>query len=409
MRAITTFGSVGSLSDLLSNIKKLEQNDQTSTVAGYRGELTMLLFDNEVINNDPQLHSESLYVYINRIQSEKSDIVKGKLEEWFAEYPDNEKTDLWRRFRSNANDQHISAFFELYCFALLKEQGYEVEIHKQADLTQSTTPDFCAKKNGEIEFFLEATVSYESEVERAIQNEINRMYDYLHQHLSSNFIVGLRIEPAEGTPRISRVKKKFLSFSLELDSQKEYELEITEGEWKFHFSLYPAGSSQKGLGITWGNSGGKALEDVNSVLSSLEIKSQKYGQLRHPYIIAVNRFTPFIFFDERDINQVLVGKEQIHFTKGKNGIEYQPFTMPNGLWFDNNGYRNKQVSGVLFGFGLVPQNLLSSDVLFYKHPQANNPIVAHQWKGKMRTFNLTENRVNVVELGGIPAKEILNL
>lgn len=42
----------------------------------------------------------------------------------FAEYPDNEKTDLWRRFRSNANDQHISAFFELYCFALLKEQGY---------------------------------------------------------------------------------------------------------------------------------------------------------------------------------------------------------------------------------------------------------------------------------------------
>src|SRR5690606_35584227 len=124
--------------------------------------------------------------------------------------------------------------------------------------------------------------------------------------------------------RISRVKKKFLSLTLNLDNQKEYELEIKEGEWKFYFNLYPAGSTQKGLGITWGNSGGKALEDVDSVLSSLEIKSQKYGQLSHPYIIAVNRFTPFIFFDERDINQVLVGKEQIHFTKGKNGMEYHP-------------------------------------------------------------------------------------
>jgi hypothetical protein len=371
--------------------------------------LIMFLFDNEGTNSAPQLYSESLYVYLNRIKSDKANVVKGKLEEWFADYPDNEKTDLWRRFRSNANDQHISAFFELYCFALLRDQGYDVEIHKQADITQSTTPDFCAKKNGEIEFFLEATVSYESEGERAIQNEINRMYDYLNEKLSSYFIVGLRIEPAEGSPRISRVKKKFMSFTLELDSQKEYELEILDSEWKFHFDLYPVGSPQKGLGITWGNSGGKALEDVDSVLSSLEIKAHKYGQLSHPYIIAINRFTPFMFFDERDINQVLVGKEQIHFTRGENGTEYHPITMPNGLWFDRNGLRNKQVSGVLFGLGLCPQNLLNSDVLLYKHLQANKPILAHQWNGITRTFDVSENAVNVVELGGIPAKEILNL
>src|SRR3972149_11591736 len=53
-------------------------------------------------------------------------------EGWFSQYDDAKKPGLAPRFQSYDNPPHLSAFLELFTFAVLKRSGYEVEIEPPA-------------------------------------------------------------------------------------------------------------------------------------------------------------------------------------------------------------------------------------------------------------------------------------
>lgn len=105
--------------------------------------------------------------------------IRQLLETWFQEFPDvADKFDLVGRFQSDNDDQHLAAFFELYCFTLLRSQGFEVEVHQRIDPKRGTQPDFLAKRDNVPLFYLECTTVTDRPEETGEQKRLHDVLDY---------------------------------------------------------------------------------------------------------------------------------------------------------------------------------------------------------------------------------------
>jgi hypothetical protein len=96
---------------------------------------TVKLFDD--INRDytgPASDAESDFSFLNRSARPPAQHMRDVLERWFADYPDEvEKSKLRSEFRSDDDSAHKEALFELYCYSLLRCQGFDVDLHQVAD------------------------------------------------------------------------------------------------------------------------------------------------------------------------------------------------------------------------------------------------------------------------------------
>jgi hypothetical protein len=77
---------------------------------------------------------------------------------WFEHLSADAQADVRGRIRSRDEAQHQSAFFELYWHELLRCSDFEVETHPQVPNVASN-PDFLAHRDGEPQFYLEATLA----------------------------------------------------------------------------------------------------------------------------------------------------------------------------------------------------------------------------------------------------------
>src|SRR5207253_4733053 len=114
------------------------------------------LFDN--IKRDytgPALYDEPAFAFLNRSSQVRIQLVRQLLEGWFDDFPDRGKPDLRSRLRSKRDREHWGAFFELYCYCLLRRQGFMISLHPEADPTKTTRPDFLVEKNGMPAFYME--------------------------------------------------------------------------------------------------------------------------------------------------------------------------------------------------------------------------------------------------------------
>lgn len=80
-----------------------------------RSLVVMKLFD-EISRNylAPARYGEPDFDYYNRSSNEPICRIRDVLEDWFSRYPPSEQSELRRRFRSNDERHHSSAFFELW-------------------------------------------------------------------------------------------------------------------------------------------------------------------------------------------------------------------------------------------------------------------------------------------------------
>ena len=67
-------------------------------------------------------YSEPIWKYLNRAGRPGFDYVRAQPESWFSYFDAEEKTRtaLAKRFRSREDDYHLSAFFELYLHAIVR-------------------------------------------------------------------------------------------------------------------------------------------------------------------------------------------------------------------------------------------------------------------------------------------------
>src|SRR5712691_5350723 len=102
--------------------------------------------------------NEGSFSYLNSSARPGISAMRDLLENWFEHLPDNAKADVRGRFRSPEEVQHGSAFFELFWHELLVSSGYEVEVHPPV-AGAATSPDFLARRNGDPQFYMEATLA----------------------------------------------------------------------------------------------------------------------------------------------------------------------------------------------------------------------------------------------------------
>src|SRR5437016_1395 len=89
----------------------------------------------------PAAHSEASYSILNRSARPEAQAVRTVLDAWFRCFPNESRADLRARFRRRDKRQHLAAFFELYCYALLNAQGFDVEAHPKLPGSRRTRPD----------------------------------------------------------------------------------------------------------------------------------------------------------------------------------------------------------------------------------------------------------------------------
>ncbi len=73
-------------------------------------------------------YNESFYSFLNTSGWPSVKRVRDFWEGWFTQYPEDKKAAVAARFRSLDDHPHISAFLELFTFAVLRRSGYELEV-----------------------------------------------------------------------------------------------------------------------------------------------------------------------------------------------------------------------------------------------------------------------------------------
>src|SRR5258708_3405234 len=99
---------------------------------------------------------EAQFAYLNLSARQEAARVREKVDAWIDGYPEKNRAELIARFRSAIDDQHHSAFFELFLHQLLLARGCKV-LEIEPSLPHTTkSPDFLAENEAHERFYLEA-------------------------------------------------------------------------------------------------------------------------------------------------------------------------------------------------------------------------------------------------------------
>jgi hypothetical protein len=79
------------------------------------------LFDEKVSTRlVPARYAEPSYTYFDESARPECELARTLLERWFAEYPTDGTDGLRSRIQSHQEHNFTGAFFELYCYTLLR-------------------------------------------------------------------------------------------------------------------------------------------------------------------------------------------------------------------------------------------------------------------------------------------------
>lgn len=272
--------------------------------------------------------------------------------------------DFIGRFKSLDNDQHRSAFLELYLHAFLRLQGYQVEIHKKAGDNSRKLPDFQAKK-GELCIYIECTHSINPLEEKpGALARVNNILDVIEEIPLPEHLLSVNIETVGPNSLAKEHLVDFIKQFIDKRPESIYDNPkwvYSKDDWKIEFGVI---STTKPTPLTIGSLmvGGfgftNSIPHLNRAL--INKRASKYGNLQDPYIIAVNSHD-VVLLDE-DIGRALYGFD----FNGKISVN---------SFFNNEGKpQNTRVSGVYIIKNLVHFNMDSVEITFWHNPWAINPL-----------------------------------
>lgn len=361
----------------------------------------------------PAKYSEPDFVYLNRSARPESERIRKILESWYDLFPDNGKDELKSRFISRDQNQHIGAFFELYCFALLHYQGYSIQLHIPTSSDVLTRPDFLVRREGEILFYFEATCAFDSNETIAARTRINDVIDYIDDTYSPNFFLGIQIiNSTSQPPKISKLRS-FLERKIQTISTESENLPSLlwdDNGWIIKFNLIAKSEKSSGKpGIrTIGTQVNEPswMDSRKSLYRSLQSKSTKYGELDYPFVVAVNRVGEYVHdIDEIDIYEALWGREKIMINTltGESSIS----RYRDGFWIGPNGPRNTRVSGALIVSQLRAWTINQYNPILYHNPWAKMELNHKLLSTTQKVPNHSTKGMQLIE--GKTAADILKL
>lgn len=334
-------------------------------------------------------YSESIFVYLNRSARSSVKEIRLLLECWFSHYPQQNATDLRKRFRSTNDKHHQSAFFELFIHELLLGLKLNPEIHPELEIKNH--PDFFIKSNKQ-DFYLEAVIaSNVSDDEYTAHSRMNVIYNSINRLNSPNFFIGINVKSFPNKPIPAGRIRSFLTKQLESLAFDEIEetfktnfddlpqWQYKQDNWEIEF--FPIPKSPKSRGKEGIRPIGMQFHDIHFIDSRTPIrdtlcnKAGHYGKLDIPYVVAINALDGSV--DDIDIMEALFGQEKYLIDLSIKKIhEPKMIREHDGVWTGKAGPRYTRLSAVLVFTNLAPWSILRAGVRLYHNPWAKFPYMS---------------------------------
>ncbi len=274
-----------------------------------------------------------------------------KIEKWFDALPEDSKSDMLKRLRSETSQQHFGAYYELVMGQFFKNLGYLVDVHP---CIRGSNPDLLIKSNildkpivvEVATVFDDPDWQKEEKNLRLIIKELSGIKHY--------FLLGLNVEstPIPEKVNYDSLGKFIMSWFDSFDPSVTNTAQETKCEidgLKLSLSLFPKKPKfRKEKGSIIGSYGLPARFIGNDQLrNALKKKCNKYAFVKeegYPYIVSLSLYS--VYADNEDIVDILFGKTQVVIKRDKTGRTTAEYGQrgADGLCKPN---RNTRLSGVI--------------------------------------------------------------
>jgi hypothetical protein len=346
----------------------------------------MSVFDEvERSDDSPGSHSESRFAFLNRVQTPFWAEVRHLIESWFSHVAESEVADVRSRLRSDNTRVHVAAFWELYLHESLLCAGYTVMAHPPVPGT-THRPDFLVGR-GEDRFYVEATVTAPTDLEVAANARRSQIYDVLNGIDSPNFFLWIDVD-SEGaaSPSTRRLRRDITDWLAALDPDAVTDMverggglmaapthRWEEAGWRLAFRPIPKSVDARGEdGLrpvgAWDSGGAGVVDSETPLRSALSEKGKRYGNLEHPYIVAIQ--TTDGWTDDHAVTNVLYGTDVLQVSTGAEGtLTAESDRKRDGYWSGPRGWEHRNVSGVLIATNeLAPWTVGTYAPTLWEHP-----------------------------------------
>lgn len=368
--------------------------------------------------------NESSFDYYNISARPGFVAIRELIERWYAEFPDAGKADIRGRLRSGKETDFRSAFFELYLYQLCRSLGFSVDIYPGMEHhARKPHPDFILSHNGKPILYLEGTLAQKPQNVTAAERRQAELEDAINRLHCQDFWLTLDTSgtATENIP-ISKARKRLQEWlnGLRVDEVAK------EAEIRGDTALPTFIDSYGGLTITVtanpkprerrGNSDIPTLGIVapdellewdtkDDIRQAVLRKAKCYGDLKLPYIIAINVMNELFEFD--DILQGLFGQLVTEVRRSQGAYQHRTVNAGDGAWRGKTEPRNTIVSGVLITNNLIPTTIGIETPLLIHNPWARMPFPIEAWKLPQKSMDATTGKI--IGYSGSQAREILGI
>lgn len=250
--------------------------------------------------SDPPHQNETAFAYLNRSGRPEAQRVRELVDAWLSRYPAAARETLIGRFRSPINDEHLSAYFELFLHELLLARGHSVLAVEPGLTHTAKSPDFLAETPEGQRFYLEATLATgRSRQEASAQKRLNDLLSVIDATQSPQHFLDVQVH---GVPSIqisgSRVRRRLRKWIAELPAGMEARdaapFVFEESGVRLRLTPWPRQTpAPEGRAIGVRHFSVQQIQPHEDIRNALLGKAQRYGSLEHPLIVAVNALRLF--------------------------------------------------------------------------------------------------------------------
>lgn len=299
-------------------------------------------------------------------------------EGWFSQYPERRKAVLVGRFQAFDDRTHLSAFLELFTFAVLRQAGFEVGVEVPIG---SYAVDFDAVRVAGLTFYAECTATGRRAAQASADSREADVLQLIDELATVRFPLQVEFR-AHGTdsPAVRRLRPALHSWLSSLDfytvtDQFNRTQEIPRWTWQdrgwtIAFGALPTAlppvspDDERAVNIV-----GPHAFNVDQhvrLREAIDWKASKYGSLGKPLLIVTNSTE---FQRDRDLLTALLGDVVWHidFVAKTDSVGRKA----NGVFYDTKGPRNVALSAVMHGhFNVLSFASADRPITLNHHPFA---------------------------------------
>lgn len=344
------------------------------------------IFD-DIVRNDVAvpLPDEAMFSYLNRSGRPEAACVRALVDLWFAEYPEAYRKTLVGRFRSPIDDEHHSAFFELFLHHLILTRGGKVlAIEPKLEHTDRS-PDFLVESADGERFYLEAVMATNrSAQETASHARLNTALAAIDEIPSPNHFLDLTVHGMPTAPiSIKKMRRALQSWIAGLPKDEtakdapplKYEEHGTTIQLRAWTRNKPAGDDARAIGVR--HFPVTQIAPSKDVRGALKKKASRYGRLDLPYLVAINALGHHSREDA--VIDALLGTPYVSISRSASGEEIvEEGRAADGIWYGlpDGQAQNTGLSGVLAFREIDPWNFVSRSGLLIPNPWAAKALPA---------------------------------